>query len=796
MINYGKWELSLISSLKSEKTFRKNLLLIDKEWLSIWKNISGYNQIKNQIFKYLIYKQKKKNYEEEAKKLNEFWAEIKSKNGINISNMEKYPELKNKKYLLHVNNKTLINGKEKFSIISADIQDLFKKYLNKTQIIKVSGLFCKKRLLLPFNYNDKNVNYIFINMLFIQNNKNDLGEILFEFPNLKLNIIEKIRKEISNKNISEFIKDFSGQKVKEYIFIDEDDIKYTYKALYKKENTLSNSIGKINIKKNENRSIRLSMNQNNKEKINNNLVANDNIDILNFDINKMTSEQIKEKIKKIEEETLKQIELEKNLKDQEALLLKESGFIFNEEEILQDEYNKYQEQIKEIEFKIKNSMKEIKQCQEKENKLNNEFKKVKSDFDIQENEINKKLIELNDKENLMKLKLEEINIRENELNNKEEDLNKKEEELKIEENKNSKKREELEDIKEEIDEKIKILKNEEELENERINKELEEEMKELENQIKKNKKGSNDMEIVDEDEDEELNNSFNYDKHKNNNNIQYKKMRSQQVNHPFLKLNKLNSQNINNQKFERFNSINSNTNSIQEEINYNKDRMSLPNYNLKNKIFISQNSDEIQEKISIDKNTISSGLEKMNPVNLNSIIQCFIHLKEITEGILSLEKNKFFTNNKGCILSQNYLSLIKKLFFQENSDACSLNDFWNIIKNKDKKNILTKNKLYIDSKDIIKFLIEELHNELNTKKIFSNKNFLNDINSNYESQNEKEALYKYLEEFTKNNNSLISKNFYGLLKQKKYVKVVKQKYIIFNFILFLILIYFKLKILY
>jgi hypothetical protein len=206
--------------------------------LTIWKNNSGYNQIKNQIFKYLINKKKKKNYEEEAKKLNEFWAEIKSKNGINISNMEKYPELKNKKYLLHVNNKTLINGKEKFAIISADIQDLFKKYLNKTQIIKVSGLFCKKRLLLPFNYNDKNVNYIFINMLFIQNNKNDLGEILFEFPNLKLNIIEKIRKEISNKNISEFIKDFSEQKVKEYIFIDEDDIKYTYKALYKKENIL------------------------------------------------------------------------------------------------------------------------------------------------------------------------------------------------------------------------------------------------------------------------------------------------------------------------------------------------------------------------------------------------------------------------------------------------------------------------------------------------------------------------------------------------------------------------------
>ena len=31
LIKYGKWELSLISSLKSEKLSKKNLLLIDKE---------------------------------------------------------------------------------------------------------------------------------------------------------------------------------------------------------------------------------------------------------------------------------------------------------------------------------------------------------------------------------------------------------------------------------------------------------------------------------------------------------------------------------------------------------------------------------------------------------------------------------------------------------------------------------------------------------------------------------------------------------------------------------------------
>ena len=81
----------------------------------------------------------------------------------------------------------------------------------------------------------------------------------------------------------------------------------------------------------------------------------------------------------------------------------------------------------------------------------------------------------------------------------------------------------------------------------------------------------------------------------------------------------------------------------------------------------------------MNKSQISLGLKKINPANLNSIIQCFINLKEITEGILNLEKNNFFKNKKDCILSESYLNVIKNLFFQENSDSYSLNDFLNSI---------------------------------------------------------------------------------------------------------------------
>ena len=143
LIKYGRWELTLISSLKSEKIYKKNLLLIDKEWLLNWKIITGYNLIKREIFNYLINTQKKGkdklSIEEENKKINTKWLNVKSKNNIDISNINNIPALDNKKYLLYINNKTLINGRDDFDIISNDIFDLFKKYLEKTSSIKVGG---------------------------------------------------------------------------------------------------------------------------------------------------------------------------------------------------------------------------------------------------------------------------------------------------------------------------------------------------------------------------------------------------------------------------------------------------------------------------------------------------------------------------------------------------------------------------------------------------------------------------------------------------------------------------------
>ena len=474
----------------------------------------------------------------------------------------------------------------------------------------------------------------------------------------------------------------------------------------------------------------------NKENSEEDLHINNLIDIINFDINNLTSEQIEKKIKQIEEETLKQIEIENNLKEEEILLSKNINL--KEDDIIQ-EYNKYEDLIKEIESKINNSLNEIQVCQEKENKVNYEYEQLQNDFINKKKEINRKLIDLNNNEALIKTKIDEIIKKESILNNKEKVLNKKENEINLAEKNNKTKKNELNDIEDEIKQKNEILKNEEEMENKKLKKEDEEEIKQLQNQINKNDKKKNNASSLSESKDND--NSLNAQG--------LKKMKSQPVNHPSIKLNKLNSHS-NNPKFQSYNSNINNNKS-------NKERISLPNVDIKNKLS--------SEVIEIEKNKISIGFKKMNPVNLNSIIQCFIHLKEIREGLLNLEKNNFFEKNKECFLAENFLYLTKSLYFDDKLEAHSLNDFWNLIQEKDKKKVFIKNKLYVDSKMLINFLIEELHKELNIKKVFSD-NEIMISNNNFESQNEKEALHNYLEEFTKNNNSLISKNFYGLIRKK------------------------------
>ena len=88
-----------------------------------------------------------------------------------------------------------------------------------------------------------------------------------------------------------------------------------------------------------------------------------------------------------------------------------------------------------------------------------------------------------------------------------------------------------------------------------------------------------------------------------------------------------------------------------------------------------------------------------------------------------------------------------------------------------------------DSKDLINFLIERLHQELN---IINEKN--NNDNSNQVNQlNENENLQFFLKDFSSNFNSIISKLFYGVLETKSQCKgcnMIKFNFQLFSFLEF------------
>jgi hypothetical protein len=305
LLKYGKWNLSLISSLKSDKNYKKNLILIDREWLGQWKELTGYNYIKNKIFVYLSsvqqHQQKNNNAKilEENQKLQNFWENLKKNKKIDINNnLQKLKPFNTRQYLLNHNNKMIIDGRANFDIISTDVFDMFKKYYENSVNIKVGGLFTKKKLLMPFNYNDKNMDYIYVDMMFIKDNKsNIIDEILFIFPKLKLNVIEKIRKDISSKDIDTFVNNFdSNNNEKEFHFKDTDGTEYTYKGIYKnknKSNYNQNINNKISINHNDNSNNKINeniINQSNQDKGDNNnkvnnYINNDKKDSINLDVN-------------------------------------------------------------------------------------------------------------------------------------------------------------------------------------------------------------------------------------------------------------------------------------------------------------------------------------------------------------------------------------------------------------------------------------------------------------------------------------------------------------------------------
>ena len=189
---------------------------------------------------------------------------------------------------------------------------------------------------------------------------------------------------------------------------------------------------------------------------------------------------------------------------------------------------------------------------------------------------------------------------------------------------------------------------------------------------------------------------------------------------------------------------------------------------------------EKEEKIYYNKKIpILIGLNNIGATcYMNASLQCLSNTKELTEFFLNNYKDK---NKKKHIITYEYYELIKNLWNEKNNNKpYSPYSFKDVLS---QENELFAGIQANDSKDLINFLIERLHQELNVIKENNNNENFYQVNQ----LNENEALQFFLKDFTSNFNSIISKLFYGILETKSQCKgcnIIKFNFQLYSFLEF------------
>ena len=193
----------------------------------------------------------------------------------------------------------------------------------------------------------------------------------------------------------------------------------------------------------------------------------------------------------------------------------------------------------------------------------------------------------------------------------------------------------------------------------------------------------------------------------------------------------------------------------------------------KNENNINNHEDEINditEELYIEEYNPSLGLIKSEyPKYLNSLIQCFAHIPDITDKIINLHLDPNFNSNLSVLpLTKNYRNLLIHLFFPEkvyNMEHQAYNPIY-FNKSIQEINPLFKDIENIEIKEFINYFILKLHDELNIKKNISS--ISEEQNDKMELKSQGDVLVDFLKNFTTKNNSVISKTLYGITKYTLY----------------------------
>ena len=226
----------------------------------------------------------------------------------------------------------------------------------------------------------------------------------------------------------------------------------------------------------------------------------------------------------------------------------------------------------------------------------------------------------------------------------------------------------------------------------------------------------------------------------------------------FININNKNHNNNNKQINNNVNNINNNKFIINVKLKPNPQQEKKPNKNR------SASAPKIRaSNIILMSKTNANGLANIGATcYMNATLQCLAHIQRLTHYLLNSETKKKISSDKiKYKLTSAYLTVLENLWQNKNIKYYSPNQFKDVIS---EMNSLFAGIQANDSKDLILFLLETMHNELNLENkninnINNQENYVDDIQAQY---NYEMALKNFSNYFKEKYNSIISSLFYGM----------------------------------